>query len=732
MDEFKKCHEDSQNFRKKFKNKFGGDILTSVWEVKISKLKTDDNVSQQKARDDAYKEKFENSPILFNQAKKYIAVRDMNVRKDDIWAVSKFPKNICENIVKFYSEKGENVGDCFAGHNSRMQTCFELERNYTGYDVSKEYMQSNEEIKAKLLGNAKQQLLVPKTNTITLHLQSSEKWVEPDNYFDLIFSSPPYWCLPKNTKIVTEQGIKNIQDIKIGEKIYTHKTRFREVIHTFERKAKEKLIEISLFNNNEKLLITKNHKILGIKSENCPYYIKNKTVCLPDCSYKKVAKKGDWKTLKCKDFYKKYNPEFLITEFFEKGDFLCYPIDRKVKDIKSIKISDYVKNIKTKNGKILCNNNQYNHSLLNNSIKLSNDFMRLCGYYIAEGCSDISAISLSFDKNKNKEYIKDVKKIFLKLFGRETKDIIQDNVYRVVFYSTPLCQLFKILFGNSSLTKKIPQFMMQLPLEKQKELIKGYWRGDGCYFKDGYNFVTISYQLAEQIKQILMRFDILMSYHVEKKGYYDFFELNRKKCYFNNSISLNIINIDAIKKFNKIVDYEHKKSLSKRNDKASSFIYKNYAFYKIRNIKQKSYSGSVYNLEIKEDNSYYLNNACVHNCIEFYGDEPEQLGYNHTYQEFLDGMLRVFKESYRVLKYNKFFIINVNDFRKDGKFYCYHKDIIELAEKAGFTTFDVIIMKYASAMRACFAQQIEDSKIMPKIHEYILVFKKINKGGEFK
>ena len=69
-------------------------------------------------------------------------------------------------------------------------------------------------------------------------------------------------------------------------------------------------------------------------------------------------------------------------------------------------------------------------------------------------------------------------------------------------------------------------------------------------------------------------------------------------------------------------------------------------------------------------------------------------------------------------------IINVNDFRKDGIFYNYHGDTINLLKNAGFKQFDLIIMKYTNAFRKAFPQQIIDSKYMPKIHEYLIVMKK--------
>jgi len=112
--------------------------------------------------------------------------------------------------------------------------------------------------------------------------------------------------------------------------------------------------------------------------------------------------------------------------------------------------------------------------------------------------------------------------------------------------------------------------------------------------------------------------------------------------------------------------------------------------------------------------------------LEFYGDEPEQLGWGKTYEQFLQGMRAMIAEQKRVLKPGRFCVINVNDFRKGGRFYTYHADVLELGESVGFEIFDIIILEWPNAIRAAFASQVETSFIMPKKHEYLLVFRKLN------
>lgn len=115
--------------------------------------------------------------------------------------------------------------------------------------------------------------------------------------------------------------------------------------------------------------------------------------------------------------------------------------------------------------------------------------------------------------------------------------------------------------------------------------------------------------------------------------------------------------------------------------------------------------------------------------IEFYDDNPEQLGYKKSYQEFLDGMKKISEHGFRVLKPGKYLAYLINDFRKGGKFYLYHRDLCNILEEVGFLPHDIVIYRLSKhALGAIFATQLEEQKRTAKCHEYILVFKK--PGGE--
>lgn len=111
--------------------------------------------------------------------------------------------------------------------------------------------------------------------------------------------------------------------------------------------------------------------------------------------------------------------------------------------------------------------------------------------------------------------------------------------------------------------------------------------------------------------------------------------------------------------------------------------------------------------------------------IEFYGTEAEQLGHGKSYGEFLTGMEQVACAWLPKFKPGAWHVVNVNDFRKDGRFYPYHADTIGLFQRAGWTLCDTwIIEGLVGGLPKAFAVDFNLKRIAPKVHEYALVFRK--------
>jgi DNA modification methylase len=109
--------------------------------------------------------------------------------------------------------------------------------------------------------------------------------------------------------------------------------------------------------------------------------------------------------------------------------------------------------------------------------------------------------------------------------------------------------------------------------------------------------------------------------------------------------------------------------------------------------------------------------------IEYYGDEQQQLGKKQTYEEFIEAMKVIASAWLKKFKSNAYVVINVNDFRKKGKFYPYHSDTIRLFQQAGYNLVDMwIIEGLVGGIPKGFAVDFNLKRIAPKVHEFALVF----------
>src|SRR5581483_1924327 len=87
----------------------------------------------------------------------------------------------------------------------------------------------------------------------------------------------------------------------------------------------------------------------------------------------------------------------------------------------------------------------------------------------------------------------------------------------VVTHSIALGRLLEGLFGRGSDAKRLPDWMVRLPHDKQRALVRALWEGDGYVGRvRGYEratYCTSSHALAIQVHQILLRLGVAASLH---------------------------------------------------------------------------------------------------------------------------------------------------------------------------------------------------------------------------
>jgi len=266
-------------------------------------------------------------------------------------------------------------------------------------------------------------------------------------------------CFVAGTKIYTEQGYKNIEDIRVGDMVLTHNNRFQKV-------------QIRMINQTDEIYELRAMGIPKIETtHNHPFYVLKK----------------DWEI-----------PQWIDAKHLDKSYYLSMAINNNAK----LPIWNGIVS-KTNVNSTKIKNNIYN--LLENNI-----FWWFVGRYLADGWvinyprnnrknSQVHKVYLSSAKNEKDEVT--VKLNLLNLKYTINEDI---TAYKYIFSNEEL-YMFLVKFGKYAHGKTITPEILDLPKEILKHFLDGYLSGAGYFHKksESWRFNTVSETLAFGIQQII-------------------------------------------------------------------------------------------------------------------------------------------------------------------------------------------------------------------------------------
>ncbi len=155
---------------------------------------------------------------------------------------------------------------------------------------------------------------------------------------------------------------------------------------------------------------------------------------------------------------------------------------------------------------------------------LSKEFLRLMGYYLAEGHINNNSVRIT---NANPKVLRDLivilKKIGLQSFY--THFTYQKERKSGVAISSALLAdlLIGMGFGNGAGNKELPSFIFDLSNEQISEILKAYFEGDGSIYRQGkkksyeISAMSKSRKLVDQLSYLLLRFGIFSRITVKWK-----------------------------------------------------------------------------------------------------------------------------------------------------------------------------------------------------------------------
>lgn len=482
------------------------------------------------------------------------------------------------------------------------------------------------------------------------------------------------FCLTGETEVITKQGTMPIREIvenKKGCSVLTHKARYKKINNYFKRRIKENIIKIKSLYLPFDLELTKNHNVYAIPREDLRRCSKRNAwsyFCKPN----RISKFLDCKTCQ-KKYFLNYKPKLLEAKLIKKGDFLAIPIERKIKDIKTLKVkkilslepTTFVTKKKISNKKInkilllseqggserfiskkllldretvhryIClkkdNLLEKGQDLLSQNtcgisfkggkkkipseIKIDKDFAYLAGLYLAEGC-------VSYSKYRpNSAYVSWT-------FSKNEEKLINSTI-----------NIFKNKFKNNlikTLNKRNNTYQLCFGSTITARFFRNLF-GKNCYQKSlPISFMTLGLDKQRALLQGLFHGDAHLRTRGGDKGKggaeYILSTTSKKMA---EQVFLTLLRFDAIPSFRFVKKNKKNEADSyvitlsredilrvfpdiKLNQKKVSykkgFVLDNFAMIPVISVKERQFKGDVYNLSVEQDHSYVANGITVKNC----------------------------------------------------------------------------------------------------------------------
>lgn len=379
-------------------------------------------------------------------------------------------------------------------------------------------------------------------------------------------------CFVAGTKIETIDGVKNVEEIRVGDYVITHSGK-PQMVYKLTGKTDATLVAVKPRNMKE-IVCTDNHPFLN--------------------------RSMGW--TRARDL--------------KLGDYVLEALPKEVEV--SPEYFDY--SYKTK------------HKQENKAIKIEPDLMRLIGYWLAEGSLSCGKkggkmykkdngylahrVDFSFHVNEV-ETVEDVKNLMFKYFGISSQTRIKKGTMGVgvSFKTRSGYEFFNKFFGKGASRKRLPAQMINWDLGLGlSELIKGFWIGDGNASRQGFSVCSTSEVLINQIRRLLLRFKIVGSFFERTPEQHKSSVINGKTVTAKNTLhSISFYGKNA-NLFSRIVDIEFEKE---KYIETAVFFDDNYVYYPIEKKDTISTTSpvAVYNMEVENDHSYHANGIAVHNCF---------------------------------------------------------------------------------------------------------------------
>lgn len=387
-------------------------------------------------------------------------------------------------------------------------------------------------------------------------------------------------CFDGGTKIHTDKGLKPIKDVRVGDKVLTHKGRFRRVKNKFSKIDKTVGFQTSM--NKKKSFVTLNHPILD-KNKNWVEFgnlkVKDKV-----SHYPRVVNYPKWE----------FNNSIDISEIYS-GRFGLKT------DSKYVETTD-------------------KHGVkLKRFVEVDYDLGYLIGLYLADGYKmpDNRRTTFTFNKKEKDGWPEELKNVIREKFGFDKfQEREKNNTGQLSFCNKLIGQVldFLVVSGTGEM-KGLSEESYDLGSKDYfKGVLDGLMTGDGCLTNTANKSLNgISEKIVDDIIFISSVIGYPLSSRKVKKNpktekLWDGRTVNRSK--MTHTVSF----LDTRKRSCNLISEIVSSGFRDRNDAGHIYGTDNYSVCSLTEVDNDLKNIRVYNLEVEEDHTYVTEHFVVHNC----------------------------------------------------------------------------------------------------------------------
>jgi len=385
-------------------------------------------------------------------------------------------------------------------------------------------------------------------------------------------------CASKDLVVHTKLGVKPIIDVNVGDQVLSHTGQYRSVTQRKYRRYVGDMINIKM-GNDDTICVTPNHLFWnGEEFIRADKLVVGSMLSIPRPSLIDYCR---FDLCEFCDNYREQNYD---------GKDYVYPMPSMAVH------TDIV--AKSQTSTKYYRRGQKFKSSVPRYIESSYDLGLILGCYAADGSvgAEGKQMEIAFNisqQDRATRFATAIKNVFgLKSHFHPRQG---DNTLRVCVNSRIVCDFIKKIIGVGSSTKKIYR-LEQFTKSMACGFIAGYWMGDGSISRYNVVAASVSRQLLEDIRFLLLA----------------------TGCYGGISPRLPHICCIRGKRYNSKPSWRlyvpanyRQKFLAIIDNKCSTES----IYVPVREKTISTYDDYVYNLEVEEDHSYFANGAIHHNCF---------------------------------------------------------------------------------------------------------------------